>query len=156
MQGRAAQAQIYNARCVRTSHLVNGDKTARRVLSLVILTCISSTNTPFNKYVSTATQSFTINDQQATKTVFEVILHSPSMLGYFRAILQSRYSVHAMQCRQVHFQALLVLWSTRTWCYDGLGQIMRRPQTSLYNTPVTKKNRAFNSVYNTGQQDMTS
>ena len=46
MQARAAQAPIYNARCVRTSHLVSGDKTARRVLSLVILTSISSTNTP--------------------------------------------------------------------------------------------------------------
>ena len=46
MQARAAQAPIYNARCVRTSHLVSGDKTARHMLSLVILTCISSTNTP--------------------------------------------------------------------------------------------------------------
>ena len=46
MQARAAQALVYNARCARTSHLVSGDKTARRVLSLVILTCISFTNTP--------------------------------------------------------------------------------------------------------------
>ena len=49
MQARAAQAPIYNARYVRTSHLVSGDKTARRVLSLVILTCISSTNTPLDR-----------------------------------------------------------------------------------------------------------
>ena len=40
------QALIYNARCVRTSHFASGDKTARRVLSLVILICVSCTSTP--------------------------------------------------------------------------------------------------------------
>ena len=46
MQASAAQALIYNARCVRTSHFTSGDKTARRVLSLVILICVSCTSTP--------------------------------------------------------------------------------------------------------------
>ena len=49
MQARAAQALVYNPRCARTSHLVSGDEAARHVLSLVILTCNSCTNTPLMK-----------------------------------------------------------------------------------------------------------
>ena len=68
MQARVAQALIYNLRCVRTSHLVSGDKTARRVLSLVILACISSTNTQLN-----VLYTFPIQDELYDKSVLDVL-----------------------------------------------------------------------------------